>query len=213
MTSLSQDSILDIMYKFDIDDLVNICSTNPMYNQLCDSNVFWINKFNHDKLPFIPLKIGLKNKIDQYKKIKNAYDVSSKLVNYLMDKKPGYFNKIQVVEDNLDIDDIDWMPSIINDAIQNSKNDANRSLEFDIKDLIITYWYVKIDKHVYSNESTIVDVHVSKEEMIHYLSKLFYYFPDIAIINEPEDNEVDVFLSYQDLLHDEEYVRIVLNQW
>lgn len=161
--------------------------------------------------------------VEHYKKWKEAYDVSNKLVNYMLDKKKNYFNIMHIADEPIDYNTITFLPKDIENTIKNTVNEYDRSLEFNIGDFTITFSYNTVndnrigDDDDYEYKATIVKV--TKEEFINYLAKLFYYVPDAAIMNEVEYDEdgeplgEDIFLTYKDLVTNPNYIKKSLPEW
>ena len=237
INQLNDDTWLNILLQSDMETLKTSCSLNKTTDKLCHDVGFWKLKFEQDGLFFPKPQKSLKKWILEYTKVKNAVDVATKLVNYILDKKANYFNIISVVDDDYDINKIDWLTPKLNNAIQKSQDQQDRSLTYNVEEFSISHFYTPIDR--YGNEldkdGNIVDHAdylefkdiVTKEEFIIYLAKLFYYFPKVYITNEQEvdedddnddedddydDNKLDIFISYQDLLKSKT-VKVQLPEW
>lgn len=85
--------------------------------------------------------------------------------------------------------------------------------------------YIPIDeKGNYGDEYITTIDNVTKEELIMSLAKIFYHFPKVSIMNQPniddtEDSEEEniiedfVFLSYHQLVHKHKNVKTMLPDW
>lgn len=221
--TIHEDLWLNILLQSDMETLKTSCRINKITTKICHKHEFWKMKFEQDGLFYVKDQKSLNQWIHEYTKIKNAMDVSMKLVNYMIDKKRNYFNIISIVDD-FDLDEVNWLTPKLNNAIKNSPKQQDRSLIFKVSDFTIQYDYTLIDQ--YGNEldkhGNIVDDgdymeyvdQVTKQEFIIYLAKLFYFFPKVEIINQPEDDDdTDVFLSYPNLLNNPKYVKISLPDW
>ena len=93
-------------------------------------------------------------------------------------------------------------------------NEADRGLVFNVETFEIEYSYSMIDEETddYDDNRQMIDK-VSKKDFIIYLAMMFYYFPNIEIINEDRDDVIDVFLSYQQLLNKPKTVKYRLPDW
>lgn len=219
----NKDTVYTLLLNLDMNGLKNTCLINKSTMMTCSQKQFWIEKFKHDELPFIINETKVKKLsnvndwIKEYIKIKDAYQVSNKLVNYMINKKKNYFDIINILTEEIDIDKINWLTPKINEAILKSSNDADRSLFFDINGFTINYMYTVIDKETgdYDEEYTEFIDKVSQKEFIIYLTKIFYYFPKVAIMNEVDydKDEIDIYLFYKDFLNNPKQVKSLLPDW
>lgn len=145
----------------------------------------------------------------------------------MLDKKTNYFDKFEFDDDYVKLNKLNWLPQKLIDVIKLSINDSDRSLSFNISDMNIELSYIPFDKVTgnYSDVFEIVKVSVTKEQLIMYLAKIFYYFPDVAIMNENEyddteedsenfkSNIQDIYLTYFELLKDPKHVQKSLKEW
>lgn len=143
--------------------------------------------------------------------------ISNKLVEYAIKQKKNYFDYIIVDMGSINIDDIDWLPKLIRDAIMKSENDADRTLEFDIWNYEIIYYYTSIDPETgdYSENVELFEVKVTKSEFVIYLAMLFYYFPEVNIMNivDYEDDDYnDIFLQHK-YMNNPKYMQEHLPEW
>ena len=218
---INEDIWLNILLQSDMRTLKTACMTNKITNKICNKDDFWQMKFNQDEL-FVPKKFKtLDDWIMGYLKVKDAVKVAGKLINYLRDKKKNYFNIIGINEDHFDLDKVNFLTPNINKAIKVSENDVDRSLEFDVEDLNIVYMYIPVDVNGdYGDDYITVVDPVTKEEFITSLAKIFYHFPKVSIMNQPEidDSEENiiedfVILSYHQLVHKHKVVKTMLPEW
>lgn len=217
---LPSDIMYEILLNLDVDELPQACIINKSNYKLCLDERFWKNKFDHDNIPFIVISDTktLNEWILNYKKCKDknfidAYNVSNKLVNYMLHKKKNYIDYFIVLDINYDT--IDWLPQSINNGIVKSKNQSDLSLYFNIKNSNIMFMYVPIDEETgdYGDEYVKFVENVTRQDFIIYLANLFYYFPDVAIMNEEDEDKNDIFLQYKVLRNNPKYIRTMLPEW
>lgn len=48
LLDLPNSVLFEILVELDIDDIINLCSTNSEYKKICDSNEFWYQKLKYD---------------------------------------------------------------------------------------------------------------------------------------------------------------------
>jgi len=214
------DSLLpdELMYKIllesSVENLHNLCLINNKYKKICKSDNFWKLKFENDGLPFI---IDVKHKklrdiISEYFKVKQAFDISNKLVDYILNKKKGYFKEFFVNSDMVDINKLYWLPEDLVDIIFESKNDIDRILIFNIENLSIDFEYLPVDPDTgdEAEDHEMFNAELNKSEFIEYLTKLLYYIPDY--IFENYDTDEDIYIEYK-FMNDPIYVRKFLPEW
>jgi hypothetical protein len=212
---MNKDTWLNVLLQSDMDSLKTSCSLNKTTNNLCHSDYFWEMKFEHDNLPLIMSKypIMVNEWIKEYTKINNAYHAAYKFVNYIIKNKRKDFYIISFDEETYNLNKITWLPADINDMITKSIKDADRSLNFDVKNLFITYMYTHIDNNGdYADDYTEISKSVTKENFIIYLSKMFYHFPTITMYNDDGVGDEDIYLTYNELL-DDQYMKNIFKLW
>lgn len=216
-TVIPEDVLNHIFLQLDVDALYKMCSLNNKYNKMCVSKQFWMSKSANDGIPFFEITGSLKKWVQHYKKWKDAYTVSNKLVNYMLDKKENYFDRFSFDENHVTFKKINWLPQKIIDIIKDSKNGVDRTLEFNIKKLSVVFNYFA---NYNDDDYQEVDVPVTKEQFIEYLAKMFYYFPKVAISHDSEDSSEDsgatigyIYLTYNNLLKHPNIIKEDLPEW
>lgn len=208
----------ELMYKIllesSVDNLPNLGLINKKYKKICKSNNFWRLKFENDNLPFI---IDVKHKklksiISEYFKVKQAFDISSKLVDYVLERKKYHFKEFLVDDEKVDINELDWLPLNLVSLISKTKNDMDRSLTFNVVNQSIDYQYIPIDPKTgdEADDYERLNIELTIFKFIEYLTKLFYYIPDYII--ESYDEHGDTYLEYK-FMNNSEYIRIQLPEW
>jgi hypothetical protein len=219
-TVIPDDVLNHIFLQLDVDALYKMCSLNNKYNKLCVSKTFWMNKSANDGIPFFEITGSLKKWVQHYKKWKDAFTVSNKLVNYMLDKKTNYFNGFSIDDGVMVFKRASFLPKEIVNIIKQTDitNSIDRTLEFNIKELKIIFNYLAENSN---NDFQEVVVSVTKEQLIMYLAKIFYYFPKVAITNdiEYEADEDDVaefdsmYLPYCAFINDVSSIKKSLKEW
>lgn len=225
---LSDDVLNYIFVLLDIEALYKICLLNKKYNKMCTNTYFWKMKFNTEGFPFcedniLPIifmycidfddHILLPKIIEYYMKWKNAFIISSKFVNYMLDYKTNYIDNFTLGD--IDFSEVDFLP-----IEMQIPSDEYQELSVDLINLIFTYTYI-ID-----NKTVIIDIDITGEKMIEYLAKIFYYYPDAYIkkIDDEDsyydDDEInyymksnEIILTYNELLTQPLYVKHYLPKW
>lgn len=184
---LPNDIMNELLYNADVEQLPTMCNINKNYYALCSSETFWIEKCKRNNIPYVGPFNSLEKYCEVYTKIKNIKFVVLKFVNYILDKKDGYCNTWSVLTDYIDIDDINFFPLSINNAIKSSKNDADRQIDFYIGDNFnVEYYYTKIEQYGYADNYTYASTDLSKDELITYITTLFYHIPLTKLITSTE---------------------------
>jgi len=206
----------ELMYKIllesSVENLPNLCLINNKYKKICKSSNFWKLKFENDGLPFI---IDVKHKklrdiIAEYNKVKGAFDISNKLVDYILNKKIGYFGRFLINEEEHDVDWSRSLPKDLVDIIMKLEIHYDRSIIFNIKKLSINLSYT-IDPNTSDESYETFDVELNRSEFVEYLTKLFYYNPNFIIENYDSDDR-DIYIEYK-FMNDSTYVRKQLPEW
>jgi len=209
---LPDELIYKILVFLDVENYRNLFMINKKYKKLSKNSDFWKSKFEEGDLPcLINIKHhNFKSIIVEYYKIKKAFDISNKLVDYVLSKKKSYFKDFYII-DNINISNLNWLPRDLVDIIDKTKNDMDISLTFNIEKLILYYEYTPIDP-VTGNETDdyqILDFELTKHEFVQYMTKLFYFIPNYVIENYAER---EIYLEY-DLMNDLTYIRKYLPEW
>ena len=212
---MNKDTWLNVLLQSDMNSLKISCSLNKTTNNLCHSDYFWEMKFKYDGLPLIMDKypIMINGWINEYTKISNAYHIVNKFVNYILTNRREDFYIISFDEETYDMNNIKWLTPKINEEISKSIDNADLSLYFNVKNLTITFSYLHINEDGdYSEDMTYIKDIVSKEDFIIYLTKMFYHFPKMAILNDTDIGFEDIYLTYNDLLNDR-HMKKILSGW
>lgn len=208
---MNVDARFSILLNTNIEAMSSICSVDANLSEICNRYDFWVKKFKHDKLPFILKKIPttLNKWVIEYKKIENAYDFTSKLVNYILNGKKNYLHnfKMEIGIENDDWTKLDWFK--INSADDESENPYDRFFVVDLKNFNIGYMYVGEE-----NYYPIIGP-LSKPKFKLCLTQIFYYYPDTALDGGNKNRPLteDPTILYQELLHNPIKAKIFLPEW
>lgn len=176
------------MLELDVDEIEKYCDENSFAKKIADKKPFWVKRFNQDKLPWVITKelTECKEYVEEYKNIKTAVEISTKITNTTT---YGNFNEFQAK--NVTPKEMDWM----------SENDKKKIKDDSVVEFRIIY------KKKVANEYLVVlfsdeddkDIILAdgKDKYEAFLTQLMYHYPEVVLTDDEEDDEKKV--SYKEL--------------
>ena len=197
MNSVCILTVMQLLYA-DIATIKNYCITNKMANHICNNIEFWLEKFKHDNVPIISLNIITgRDYMKEYSKVAEAQHNATLILNYIN----NYPWKRQI-NFKMDMDDTNYLkmfPSEHQSFISEQKNKlnqptgalilldltkgANKNLDYNIVEKTVGFSSPRLLRLI----GHIIDT-------FDFLTKLFYYYPNIKINNNDWQPIMDIIL-------------------
>lgn len=181
------DIVFNVLLNTTMDNIVSLCLMSRKFYQTCNHEYFWINKFEHDKLPImINIYPTITSKwIIEYKHVRNCYDTAKDILT---------INKIEKHRSN---DKTDGIITIYLNSFYHGMNAENRLMS-EINKLIKNTSVNKIiqiikiyllDDNNYKiiyllNDNKNYVININYNQVIDILVLMLYHEPLLEILDE-----------------------------
>ena len=168
----------EILMQLSIDELKHFCYLNQHSMHICSNIHFWKAKYEHDDLPFLivtnPKNVTVAEWIKEYETISIAYQTAKHIENYICNKLDENDYKWLIFQASKCMF---WLPSHILKIIHQHKKPWPPILSFEFNNNIVLKLIIINEM----NEELIEEMFISSQTFIEYLTKLFYYYPEIDL--------------------------------
>ena len=219
---MNDDTWLNVLLQSDQETLKTSCMLNTTTAKICNQSTFWKLKFEQDQLPyligvseqarklveniiksygknvlhedvaFFDEPISINQWISVYGQVLKAKTIANKLVNHIMKDKT--FQKFFI---GGEYQWLFWMPEKMIQSLIKHPDDAfeGYKVAFNIKKMEITLYYIATDEdEEESKEKLTINIKLTKDQVIDYLTKIFYYHPEAEL-----NYEGDRIYDFKDL--------------
>ena len=177
---------LTLLYA-DTATIKNYCRTNTVARNICNSFDFWLEKFDYDNVPILNniIKSGNDYMIE-YIKVTEAQDKAQYLINII--DNYSFFHKTIII--NIDMNHpnfINVFPIEQQFAVLEHKdkliNPTDVILYINMLDNRLEYHIIGVGEWDSLQFSNLLDLKGKIEDSFWFLTKMFYYYPNIRILN------------------------------
>lgn len=180
---LNYDMWKEIMLKSSTITLKNLCLANKLCHQIYTDKIFWQDKFHHDSLPLLDIKININKYVVEYSKMLKYRVIAVNIANNMINAKKltRFFVQVKNISKML------WLPSwMIKPITTNYGMKIGLYFGIDTKD---NKFYIEINKYICPCDgSKLFNQYIDYTEFTDIITLLFYYESDDKYFNLQDEN-------------------------